>query len=145
MIPAADPTAGQFCVTVDLANELDIGASELRRIPPEKIRRVQLSAVVNSGAPRLVIPASVAEELGLPLAAMKALRRYPDGRTAIRPITEYVRLSYGGRSSVFNAVVDAECRQPLMGAIVLEELDFLVDAANGQLVPRDPNGIISDI
>ena len=30
-------------------------------------------------------------------------------------------------------------------AIVLEDLDFLVDCANGRLVPRDPKHIISEV
>jgi hypothetical protein len=33
----------------------------------------------------------------------------------------------------------------LIGMIVLEDLDFLVDCAGQRLVPRDPNQIISEV
>jgi hypothetical protein len=33
----------------------------------------------------------------------------------------------------------------LIGAIVLEELDFIVDCARQTLRPRDPDGIVSEI
>jgi hypothetical protein len=33
----------------------------------------------------------------------------------------------------------------LIGAIVLEQLDFLPDCTHGELVPRDPNTIIAEI
>ena len=33
----------------------------------------------------------------------------------------------------------------LIGAIVLEDLDFLVDCAGQRLVPRDPKHIISEV
>lgn len=33
----------------------------------------------------------------------------------------------------------------LIGALVLEDFDFLVDSAKENLVPRDPNGIVSEI
>jgi hypothetical protein len=33
----------------------------------------------------------------------------------------------------------------LIGAIVMEDLDFLVDCAIQTLQPRDPNGIVGEI
>jgi hypothetical protein len=44
-----------------------------------------------------------------------------------------------------NAIVEPARESALIGAIVLEDLDLLVDCANQRLVPRDPNQIISEI
>lgn len=51
----------------------------------------------------------------------------------------------GGRSSVFNAIVEPGRNSALIGAIVLEDLDLLVDCTSQTLRPRDPNQIISEI
>ena len=41
-----------------------------------------------------------------------------------------------GRESVFNAIVEPDRESVLIGAIVLEDLDFLVDCVGQRLVPR---------
>lgn len=56
-----------------------------------------------------------------------------------------VHLTCLGRSSVFNAVVEPLRETALLGAIVLEDLDFVVDCTNQRLEPRDPKQIISEI
>ena len=70
--------------------------------------------------------------------------RYADGRTAERTIVKDILLTYGGRESVFSAIVEPDRESILIGAIVLEELDFLVDCVGQRLVPRDPNQIVSE-
>jgi len=90
----------------------------------------------------LVIQAGVALQLGLETAG-SAKVRYADGRTAERSIVKDIHLSYGGRESVFNAIVEPARESILIGAIVLEDLDFLVDCVGQQLVPRDPKQIVS--
>ena len=105
---------------------------------------MRIRGVVDSGASRLVIPASVAQQLGLELSG-EASVRYADGHTAERSIARRVHLSYGGRDSIFNAIVEPARESVLIGAIVLEDLDFLVDSTRQRLVPRDPKQIISEI
>jgi len=105
---------------------------------------MKIRGVVNSGATRLVIPASVVQQLGLDLLGDVKVR-YADGRTGDRSVAQRIRLSYGGRESVFDAVVEPGRDSLLVGAIVLESLDFLVvDCIGQKLVPRDPNRIISE-
>jgi predicted aspartyl protease len=99
--------------------------------------------VVESGATRLVISGAIAQELGLELAG-RANVRYADGHTAERIIVKDIHLSYGGRESVFNAIVEPARESILIGAIVLEDLDFFVDRDGQRLVPRDPKQIVSD-
>jgi clan AA aspartic protease len=135
---------GRFSVEVELANHKDQIRAEAGLLLPEQIRRVRIRGVVDSGATRLVIPSSVAQELGLETSSNTKVR-YADGRSAERAIVKDLHLSYGGRESVFNAIVEPARDSLLIGAIVLEDLDFLVDCAGQRLVPRDPNQIISEI
>ncbi|MBI4580826.1 MAG: hypothetical protein HY718_14050 [Planctomycetes bacterium] len=71
--------------------------------------------------------------------------RYADGRRGERPMATGVELAYAGRRSVFNAVVEPDRDSALIGAIVLEDLGFVVDGTGQKLVPRDPERIVSEI
>jgi len=50
-----------------------------------------------------------------------------------------------GRHGVFSAVVEPERSDALIGAIVLEELDLLVDCTTQSLYPREPDSILTEI
>jgi len=143
MITAKEPTMGRFPVEVDLANHKDLFRSEVGLIRPDQVRRARVRGVVDSGATRLVIPAALAQQLGLEVTG-SAQVRYADGHTAERSIVKDIHLAYGGRESVFSAIVEPDRQSILIGAIVLEELDFLVDCTGQRLVPRDPKMIVSE-
>jgi len=107
------------------------------------VRRARVRGVVDSGATRLVLPEAVATALGLEISGVAEVR-YADGHTAQRSIARDVHLAYGGREGVLSAVIEPERESALIGAIVLEDLDFLVDCGGQRLVPRDPKQIISE-
>ena len=75
----------------------------------------------------------------------QATVRYADQRTSTRPVVEEVRLELLGRHGTFSAIVEPDRTTALIGAIVLETLDFLVDSAKRRLSPRDPNRIVAEI
>jgi predicted aspartyl protease len=139
-----EPNVGRFSIEIELTNDLDLGRAESGDIAQDQVRKTVVRGVVDSGATRLVIPESVAKMLGLKIVGSTKVR-YADQRLADRDIAERIRLSYGGRSSVFNAIVEPARESALIGAIVLEDLDFIVDCTSQRLVPRDPDRIISEI
>jgi hypothetical protein len=49
------------------------------------------------------------------------------------------------RHGTFTAVVEPKRTSALVGAIVLEHLDLLVDCPRQRVVPRDPHGPIYEI
>ena len=65
-------------------------------------------------------------------------------RHAVRATVEGVQVELLGRHGVFTAAVEPRRKTALIGAMVLEDLDFLVDATHQRLVPRDPKMIISE-
>ena len=135
---------GRFPVEIGLANNEDLIEARKGRIKPEKVRRTTLSGVVDPGATRLVLPANVAQTLGVPQIE-RVRTRYADGRTAWRDVVDEVRVELLGRSRVFDAIVAPNRKTALIGAIVLEVLDFLVDCTNQKLVPRDPRHMIAEL
>ena len=55
---------GRFFVGLRLANRIDVTDAQRGLLAPENVRQVTVSGLVDTGATRLVIPASVAEQLG---------------------------------------------------------------------------------
>jgi predicted aspartyl protease len=135
---------GRFSVELELANHKDVMLAEEGFLPWEQVRRARISGVVDTGAARLVLPGSVVTALGLPAAGQVTVR-FADGRRETRTIVANVKLEIQGRSSVFTAVVEPGRTDGLIGAIVLEELDYVPDCSRQVLVPRDPHGLIAEI
>ncbi len=50
-----------------------------------------------------------------------------------------------GREGILTAVVEPNRRSALIGAIVLEDLDFIVGCTRQRLLPRAPRFIVSEI
>jgi predicted aspartyl protease len=129
---------------IELANYRDIIRAESGDIPAESIRRFDVEGVVDTGAAQLVIPGSAAEAMGLE-EAWNAKVTYADGHTQRRPVVKNVWLRVCDRDSVFSAVVEPSRKTALIGAIVMEALDLVVDCVTQQLHPRDPNMMLTEI
>ena len=136
---------GRIAVDFEVANNEDLVMARTGHLDPAKVRRKTIQGVVDPGAMRLVLPQVVAKELGLPVRKQKVKVRYADGRRALRIEVDQVGLFLQGRDGVFSAVVEPKRDTALIGAIVLEDLDFLVDCAGLRLVPRDPDYVVSEI
>jgi predicted aspartyl protease len=134
---------GRFSVELELTNNRDLTRAEDGDIPQSQVRRVIVRGVVDSGGTRFVIPESVAVQLGLKATGNVGVK-YADGRRAVRPVVDNVHVRLLGRSSVFKAAVEPKRESALIGAIVLEDLDFLIDSTHQRLLPRDPKMIISE-
>jgi predicted aspartyl protease len=137
-------SVGRFAVQFEVANHLDVVNARQGMLEPDKVRRLTISGVVDSGATRLVLPEKVVRQLGLP-ARGKVKVRYANNQSATRDAVKEVYLQLLGRDGVFTAVVEPKRRTALIGAIVLEDLDFVVDCTQQRLVPRDPRFIVSEI
>jgi predicted aspartyl protease len=135
---------GRFTIEVELTNNEDMYRAKGGHITPEQVRRARVPGIVDSGATRLVIPEEIARRLGFEISGAAKVQ-YADGHTAQRSIARNIILSYGGRESVFSAIVEPARESALIGAIVMEELDFLIDCEQQKLVPRDPKQIVSEV
>ena len=144
MIKEKGKTMGRFSVEVELANFVDAANAETGALAADLVRRVNILGVVDSGASRLVLPAAVVKQLGLK-PKRKVRVKYADGRRALRDEVDGVQLGMAGRTGVFKAVVEPKRETALIGAIVLEDLDFLVDCDRQRVVPRDPKYVVSEL
>ena len=135
---------GRFSVDLKLTNSEDILLAKNGLLRSDEIRQSTVRGVVDTGATQLVIPAAVAERLGLPETGEMRVR-YADRRRETRKVVENIRVELLGRGFNFHAIVEPNRNTALIGAIVLEVLDFVVDCVAQELHPRDPNGIVAEI
>jgi clan AA aspartic protease len=135
---------GRFSVDLKLTNSEDILLAKNGLLRSDEIRQSTVRGVVDTGATQLVIPAAVAERLGLPETGEMRVR-YADRRRETRKVVENIRVELLGRGFNFHAIVEPNRNTALIGAVVLEVLDFVVDCVAQRLYPRDPNRIIAEI
>src|SRR5439155_9093628 len=117
---------------------------EQGRITPDKVRQIVMSGIADSGATRLILPEQVVRQLGLPGTGQCSVR-YADDHRVTREMVRNAHVQLLNRGSVFSAVVEPGRTDALLGAIVMEELDLLIDCIGQRLIPRDPNTIISEV
>jgi hypothetical protein len=129
---------GRFLVDIVVSNYIDVNEMNLGRLRPDQVRREIVPAVVDTGAVKLSLPQTVVERLGLSVGKGHVAVRYADGRRDTREITGAVYIDVLGRGDVFSAVIEPDRTTALLGAIVLEDLDLLVDCKLQRLMPRDP-------
>jgi predicted aspartyl protease len=135
---------GRFSVEFDIANSEDLVRAKDGTLPRDQVRRLRITGAVDPGAATLVLPQAVVKQLGLPLGD-KIQVRYADGRRAQRREAEAAYVELLGRHDTFKALVEPKRTTALIGAMVLESLDLLVDRRRQRLVPRDPHGAIHEI
>ena len=136
---------GRFAVEFEVANNQDITMALKGSLDPAKVRRMKIKGTVDPGATLIVLPEKVVKELGLPIKKSKIRVRYADGRRSLRAEADEVRVFLQGRDATFNAIVEPKRETALIGAVVLETLDFLVDSRKECLVPRDPDHKVSEV
>lgn len=135
---------GRIRVEVELTNGQDLVRVHDGTLPPDQVRRIRVPAWADSGASYLVIPDSIAQQLGVPEKG-QATVLYADRHTETRKVVDLVNVALLGRDGTFKAIVEPARSDALLGAIVLEDLDLLVDCRTQKLHPRDPKGIIAEI
>jgi predicted aspartyl protease len=135
---------GRFNVELEVANYGDLIRAQDGTLPPAQVRRERIQGMVDTGATQLVLPESVVKRLGLPLGDSVHVR-YADGRKARRRRVKGVSVLLLGRDGVYTAICEPKRETALVGAIVLEDLDLLVDCVAQRVIPRDPSGATYEI
>jgi clan AA aspartic protease len=101
----------------------------------EPTKSVEIEAVVDTGATMLVLPQPVVEELGLKKIGDRRVR-YANNQIHVKPVYRGVILELKGRDDIFSVLAEVEGSDPLVGQIVLEALDFVVDMSAKTVIPN---------
>ena len=100
---------------------------------PEK--SVEVEAVIDTGATMVVLPKDIVEELGL--RKMREVKvRYANNKVETKPIYGVVNIELKGRSANLDVLVEEKGSQPLIGHVLLELLDLIVEPKTRKLIPN---------
>lgn len=96
---------------------------------------VELEAKIDTGVTLLVISEDVAKEFEFP-TIRKQIVKYANEETAERNIVWGVDVKICGREGIFEAVVEPKKKYPLIGAVVMESLDLIVEPRSMGIYPN---------
>ncbi|MEO0771031.1 MAG: clan AA aspartic protease, partial [Cyanobacteria bacterium J06649_4] len=88
---------------------------------------------VDTGAVHLVISEQIAQKLGLQILDQQGVE-FADGRTETVGVTEGILIECEGRQTTEDALVVGN--GILIGQVILEKLDLLVDCRQQKLIPN---------
>ena len=105
------------------------------RNPLTQAAAVELTAKVDTGATLLVLPGELASELNLSFIRKQTVK-YANEQTAERDIVGTVEVEVCGRKGWFEAIVEPDKRYALLGAVVMESLDLIVEPRSLGIYPN---------
>ena len=126
---------GEIRTPVRLENMRDAVLSEEDRLPLGSIRSIELDAVVDTGAVLTLLPRDAAESLGLPSMGEVTVTLADESKVRLEKAGP-VRLTVAGRTMFTDCLIGPPGCEPLLGQIVLEELDLICDPARRRVTPR---------
>lgn len=124
---------GEIRIKVNLTNAVDDDLASQGRLPREEVRRLEVTAVIDTGAVTTVLPVQVVEQLGLSVRGQR-VAQYADGRKDNVGVTGPVLFEMLGRNTLEEALILGD--EVLIGQTILEKLDLLADCAGQRLVPN---------
>ena len=123
---------GTFYEDITLVNITDRGLAERGYLDNDKIRTLTVQAMPDTGAWTLVINEEVREKLGLTIKG-ETMSSFADGEPFSSPITEAVKIQWKDRYIELPAIVIANAKDVLLGALPLEAMDLIVDPVHKKL------------
>lgn len=129
---------GKVVAKVELANVADLVRAEDGTIQPQDVRRCEVEALADSGASLMCLPEDIVEQLGVkPFGSKRATLATGEERSL--PIAGVVHIQIGDREAYQDCVVVPRGAQPLIGQLVLQEMDLVVDLSRDRLAPGHPD------
>jgi predicted aspartyl protease len=122
-----------FYTEITLENPVDAGNARRGIIEKSAVRRLTVSALVDTGAWTLVINEETRAKLGLDILYTDT-SEVANGATATGSVTEAVNIYWKDRQTACNAFVLANETKVLFGALPLEGMDLMVNPKAEEIV-----------
>ncbi len=128
---------GKVKEKVIVKNFGDILKAKEGLIPEDKIRYFELEALIDTGAAYLCLPPDIIEKLGL-LYSQTTEVRTANGNVK-RRIFRAAEITIKERSITQSVMENDRNTPPLIGYLVLEEMDFVVDSKSQKIIGNPEN------
>ena len=130
---------GLVYADIELINGEDLTLSRRFVIGEDEIKRMNVSALVDTGSYMLCINESIQEQLQFPVME-KRKAETADSRIVEFDVVSQVELRFKNRRTICNAMVLPGNSEVLLGAIPLEDMDVLIHPQRQELIvnPEHP-------
>jgi predicted aspartyl protease len=118
-----------------LENQSDRVLAEAGHLDVARVRHVEIDALIDTGAVMTLLPQDVVEALGLPLDGHIIVTLANEDRVEL-PRARLLSLTLSGRQMDTDCLVGPPQCEPLVGQLVLERLDLIIDPVRQVISPR---------
>ena len=127
-------TVGHIYADIELINEGDIEMARRSLMHIDDVRKITVSALVDTGALLMAINENIQEYLQLPIVETRPLE-LANGKMLECPIGAPLMVRFKDHTAHCSAVILPGDSEPLLGAIPLEEMNVIIDPQRQELVP----------
>lgn len=131
---------GPVYAELELVSGDDLALVRRGLLKADQVKRMSVSALVDTGASTLCVNEMVKAQLDLPVVDQRPVQ-LADGSIQLFDVVGPVEIHFQNRRSTLNALVLPGETEVLLGTIPLEDMDVLIDPQKRQLVvnPASPN------
>ena len=124
---------GHVYAEIELINGYDLGMAEKNIIGEEEVKRIRITAMIDTGAIMLCINENIQAQLQLPVDEIRRAQM-ANGHIVECPVVKNVEVRFKNRSTTCRAMVLPGDSEPLLGAIPLEDMDVLIHPQRQELI-----------
>jgi len=118
---------------IELINGDDLAFMRRNVIGEDEVKRMNISAFVDTGSIMLCINENIQEYLKFPVVETKRVQ-LANGQIVECLVVTNVEIRFKNRATTCRAIVLPDDSEPLLGAIPLEDMDVLIHPQTQQLV-----------
>lgn len=126
---------GEIRVKVRVTNAGDLFMQRQGKLDKQDVRSEEIEAVVDTGAVMTLLPRDLVERLGLHIFD-KSIVTLADEQRVELDMAEALKLTIVGRAMSMDCLVGPPGCEPLIGQVVMEQLDLIPDPRLRTLTPR---------
>jgi clan AA aspartic protease len=126
---------GEIRAKVILQNDRDIFLHEQGKIKKDQIREVKIDALVDTGAVMILLPQDIVETLGLGKIE-KAIVVLANEAKIEMDVMGPIALTIANRRMTTDCLMGPPRCEPLIGQLVMERLDLVIDPLKRTLTAR---------
>jgi clan AA aspartic protease len=124
---------GMVYAEIELINGDDLAFMRRNVIGEDEVKRMNISALVDTGSIMLCINENIQEYLKFPIVETKRVQ-LANGQIVECLVVTNVEIRFKNRSTTCRAIVLPDDSEPLLGAIPLEDMDVLIHPQTQQLI-----------
>jgi clan AA aspartic protease len=125
---------------IELVSADDLALRRRGFLSEENIKRLRVTALVDSGAHTLVVNDHIKQQLDLPVLEERTVR-FADESEVRAQIVGPVEIRFENRRTTVEAILLPGNVEPLLGVIPMEGMDVVIDPKQERLIvnPENPN------